>query len=110
MSSIGTPVLESSETKLCRNSRGCPLRSLQAGRSRHGPERTPHIRRVELRAVPSGEHEIVVHPPLPHPNSLTQLAVSVLDHLPVGMPSCVAKQVTKPIRNREAQVTEPDVA
>jgi AraC-like DNA-binding protein len=24
-----------------------------------------------------------------------------------GMPSCVAKQVTRPIRNREAQVTEP---
>jgi hypothetical protein len=24
----------------------------------------------------------------------------------VGMPSCVAKQVTRPIRNREAQVTE----
>ena len=24
-----------------------------------------------------------------------------------GMPSCVAKQVTKPIRNREARVTEP---
>ena len=24
-----------------------------------------------------------------------------------GMPSCVAKQVTKPVRNREARVTEP---
>ena len=24
-----------------------------------------------------------------------------------GMPSCVAKQVTRPIRNREARVTEP---
>jgi hypothetical protein len=24
-----------------------------------------------------------------------------------GMPSCVAKQVTKPIRNREAPVTKP---
>jgi hypothetical protein len=24
-----------------------------------------------------------------------------------GMPSCVAKQVTKPIRNREAPVTQP---
>src|SRR5665213_2094110 len=28
----------------------------------------------------------------------------------VGMPSCVAKQVTKPIRNREAPVTEPQLA
>jgi AraC-like DNA-binding protein len=28
----------------------------------------------------------------------------------VGMPSCVAKQVTRPIRNREARVTEPPVA
>ena len=27
-----------------------------------------------------------------------------------GMPSCVAKQVTRPIRNREAPVTEPHVA
>jgi hypothetical protein len=27
-----------------------------------------------------------------------------------GMPSCVAKQVTRPIRNREAPVTEPDLA
>jgi AraC-like DNA-binding protein len=27
-----------------------------------------------------------------------------------GMPSCVAKQVTKPIRNREAPVTEPQLA
>src|SRR5437870_3299807 len=28
-------------------------------------------------------------------------------HATVGMPSCVAKQVTRPIRNREARVTEP---
>ena len=28
----------------------------------------------------------------------------------VGMPSCVAKQVTRPIRNREARVTEPQLA
>ncbi len=27
-----------------------------------------------------------------------------------GMPSCVAKQVTRPIRNREAQVTGPELA
>jgi AraC-like DNA-binding protein len=27
-----------------------------------------------------------------------------------GMPSCVAKQVTKPIRNREARVSEPHIA
>ncbi|MGW4460933.1 helix-turn-helix transcriptional regulator [Micromonospora sp. NPDC004704] len=27
-----------------------------------------------------------------------------------GMPSCVAKQVTRPIRNREAQVTHPQLA
>jgi AraC-like DNA-binding protein len=26
------------------------------------------------------------------------------------MPSCVAKQVTRPVRNREAQVTEPHLA
>lgn len=26
-----------------------------------------------------------------------------------GMPSCVAKQVTRPIRNREAPLTEPDL-
>ena len=28
----------------------------------------------------------------------------------VGMPSCVAKQVTRPIRNREAPLTEPHLA
>ncbi len=28
----------------------------------------------------------------------------------VGMPACVAKQVTRPIRNREASGTEPQVA
>ena len=28
----------------------------------------------------------------------------------VGMPSCVAKQVTRPIRNREASVTDPQLA
>jgi AraC-like DNA-binding protein len=28
----------------------------------------------------------------------------------VGMPPCVAKQVTRPIRNREASVTEPRLA
>jgi AraC-like DNA-binding protein len=27
-----------------------------------------------------------------------------------GMPPCVAKQVTRPIRNREAQVAEPHLA
>jgi len=27
-----------------------------------------------------------------------------------GMPSCEAKQVTRPIRNREAPVTEPHLA
>ena len=27
-----------------------------------------------------------------------------------GMPSCVAKQVTKPVRNREALVNEPQIA
>ena len=27
-----------------------------------------------------------------------------------GMPACVAKQVTRPIRNREAPVTEPQLA
>ncbi len=27
-----------------------------------------------------------------------------------GMPSCVAKQVTRPVRNREARDTEPQLA
>ena len=31
-------------------------------------------------------------------------------HTTAGMPPCLAKQVTRPIRNREAQVTEPHVA
>jgi AraC-like DNA-binding protein len=32
------------------------------------------------------------------------------ERLPMaGMPPCVAKQVTKPIRNREARITEPQL-
>jgi AraC-like DNA-binding protein len=31
-------------------------------------------------------------------------------HATTGMPSCVAKQVTRPIRNREAPTTEPQLA
>ncbi|HEX8776799.1 MAG TPA: helix-turn-helix domain-containing protein, partial [Rhodanobacter sp.] len=27
-----------------------------------------------------------------------------------GMPSCIARQVTRPVRNREAPATEPDLA
>jgi AraC-like DNA-binding protein len=30
-------------------------------------------------------------------------------HATVGIPSCVAKQVTRPIRNREARPTEPEL-
>ena len=30
-------------------------------------------------------------------------------HATVGIPSCVAKQVTRPIRNREAPATEPEL-
>ena len=26
-----------------------------------------------------------------------------------GLPSCIARQVTRPVRNREARVTEPDI-
>jgi hypothetical protein len=78
ISSIGTPELESSETKLCRNSRGVHCEASKASRSRHRPERTPHIRRVELRAVASGEYKIVVNPPLPHPSSLGELAAPML--------------------------------
>jgi hypothetical protein len=77
MSSIGTPELESSETKLCRNSRGVHSEASIPAAARHGPEGTPHIGRVELGAVSSGEHEIVVNPSLPHPNPLGQLGLSV---------------------------------
>ncbi len=31
-------------------------------------------------------------------------------HHAVGLPQCVAKQVTRPVRNREAQVAEPSLA
>ena len=31
-------------------------------------------------------------------------------HATAGMPSCVAKQVTRPVRNREAPVSEPQLA
>jgi hypothetical protein len=30
-----------------------------------------------------------------------------IERATAGMPSCVAKQVTRPVRNREARVTEP---
>jgi hypothetical protein len=48
--------------------------SLRVGVDRHSPERTPHIRRVELGAAPTGEHQIVVHPLLANPNPLGELA------------------------------------
>ena len=76
MSSIGTPELEQRDETVPQLA-GCPLRSLQSGCSRNGPEGTPHIGRVELGAVSTGEHQIVVNPPLAHPNSLSQLVVSV---------------------------------
>ncbi|HUY96261.1 MAG TPA: helix-turn-helix transcriptional regulator [Verrucomicrobiae bacterium] len=31
-------------------------------------------------------------------------------HAPAGMPPCLAKQVTRPVRNREARVAQPQVA
>jgi transcriptional regulator GlxA family with amidase domain len=31
-------------------------------------------------------------------------------HATTGMPACVAKQVTRPVRNREARVPEPQLA
>jgi hypothetical protein len=52
--------------------------SLRVGVDRHSPERTPHIRRVELGAAPTGEHQIVVHPLLADPNPLGELAASML--------------------------------
>ena len=36
--------------------------TLRVGVGRHSPERTPHIRRVELGAALTGERRIVVHP------------------------------------------------
>jgi AraC-like DNA-binding protein len=39
------------------------------------------------------------------PSSYRRLAAST-----AGMPSCVAKEVTRPIRNREAPVAEPRIA
>ncbi|MDT4922796.1 MAG: hypothetical protein QOG01_509 [Pseudonocardiales bacterium] len=32
------------------------------------------------------------------------------EHAAAGLPQCVAKQVTRPVRNREAPVTEPSLA
>jgi AraC-like DNA-binding protein len=32
------------------------------------------------------------------------------EHAAAGLPQCVAKQVTRPVRNREALVTEPSLA
>ena len=43
--------------------------SLRVGVDRHSPERTPHIRRVELGVALTGEHQIVVHPLLADPES-----------------------------------------
>jgi transcriptional regulator GlxA family with amidase domain len=40
------------------------------------------------------------------PSTYRQLAARAT----AGMPSCVAKQVTKPVRNREAPVTKPQLA
>ena len=40
------------------------------------------------------------------PSSYRRVAASAT----VGMPSCVAQRVTRPVRNREAQVTEPQIS
>src|SRR5829696_8951996 len=40
------------------------------------------------------------------PSTYRRLAAGATE----GMPSCVAKQVTRPVRNREARVTEPHLA
>jgi hypothetical protein len=76
MSSIGTPTGKQRDETVPQLA-GCPLRSLQSGCSRNGPEGTPHIGRVELGAVSSGEHQIVVNPLLSHTNPLGDLALSV---------------------------------
>ena len=52
--------------------------SLRFDVDRHSLERTPHVRRVELGAAPTGERRIVVHPLLADPNPLGELAASVL--------------------------------
>jgi hypothetical protein len=69
--------LESSETKLWRSSRGVHSGASSPAAAATGPEGTPHVARVEFRAVSSGEHQNVVNPPLPHPNPLGQLALLI---------------------------------
>ena len=76
MSSIGTPELESRQN-CAATRRGVHGEASRSGFSRHGPEGTPQIGRLELGAVSSGEHQIVINPPLSHPNPLGQLALSV---------------------------------
>jgi AraC-like DNA-binding protein len=46
--------------------------------------------------------ELVGMPPSAYRRAAAQAAA--------GMPSCVTKQVTRPVRNREAQVSEPQLA
>lgn len=55
-------------------------------------------------------HRLDAQPILLGDGLVDDRARSVLIHLPPGMPSSVAKRVIKPIRNREARVTKPDVA
>jgi hypothetical protein len=55
-------------------------------------------------------HRLDAQPIFVGDGPVDDLALSVLIRLPAGMPSSVAKRVIKPIRNREARVTEPDVA
>jgi len=55
--------------------------------------------------------ELVGMPPSTYRRRAAAVAVSAAAATAAtGMPPCVAKQVTRPIRNREAPVTEPQLA
>jgi AraC-like DNA-binding protein len=51
--------------------------------------------------------ELVGVPPSVYRREAVRAAAGIAT---LGMPSCVAKQVTRPVRNREAPVTEPQLA
>ncbi len=61
MSSIGIPALDSSETKLCRSSRG-PFLRVEPGVLGYLAERTPNVGRVERGAALRREYNIIVGP------------------------------------------------
>ena len=76
-SSIDRPMLDSSDTKLCRNSRGVQAAASSPAAAPNRRKGPPYVGRVQLTPEARGEHQIHVDPPLPRRNRDLQLLPAV---------------------------------